>query len=546
MHHRIALRLCLSWSLAIPAAYFAAGFLGNYHSSFPALFLFGLLAQVLSGLLIHLLFNQATQLLRQKPAELLLLSILFIALAGFFSSMYKAIRHYPVLFDPRYVLLESGQALPFLLGILAGLPCLAWLEILVDRNRFHLPSLTLAVGRIGPGMMLSGLFFCTYFLFASIFNQPAFDVDDIFFDTDGLLWRTRLTTEAYQDYYWRPVHPYVLLLLRPLITLVSFLLKGDKLAAAFLLTAFAGAMCVFLAWYFVRRLSGNAAYAAITASLLGASTAHLVFSSLIETYIFLAVLMLAFVVLLAVDGRMISLVLAGAASFGITITNFIPTAIVFLFVKRDVRRWLRYGVLVIVLSVTLTQLNNWIFPDSQPDIFDPSSYSGEAGNTFLPSLHRAGVIGRVMFLHSMVAPTPLILKEEIPFRKVWISKAEPLRVSEYAPGFADWVAVIWLALLILGGLLFLKNIKSADMRFQPAFIAILGFHFILHLQYGKDVFLYSTNWMYAIILFLAGAWREFAHRWWFQLILLVFLLLLLVNNSRLFHIMLGTSAMHIQ
>jgi hypothetical protein len=66
------------------------------------------------------------------------------------------------------------------------------------------------------------------------------------------------------------------------------------------------------------------------------------------------------------------------------------------------------------------------------------------------------------------------------------------------------------------------------------------------MQYGKDVFLYAANWTYAIILFLALAWRELANKKWFQISLLVFVALLLVNNSRLIFTMLNTSAMHLK
>jgi hypothetical protein len=103
----------------------------------------------------------------------------------------------------------------------------------------------------------------------------------------------------------------------------------------------------------------------------------------------------------------------------------------------------------------------------------------------------------------------------------------------------------WLGLLLSGGFLFLKGLKKQDNRFPFAFILILLFNFVLHLRYGKDVFLYSTNWTYAIILFLAFAWKEIAEKKWFHIILLVFLALLLANNSRLIFTMLSVSALHI-
>jgi hypothetical protein len=195
--------------------------------------------------------------------------------------------------------------------------------------------------------------------------------------------------------------------------------------------------------------------------------------------------------------------------------------------------------------VPLALLNNLVYPNSQPYFFDPSNLTTEADNTFIPTVARGMAVLRVMVLHSVVAPDPLILKEEIPFLKVWIFKASPMRLSEYDTWFGTLLTFAWVGLLFIGGFLFLKGLKKQDNRFAFTFILILLFNFALHLRYGKDVFLYSTNWTYAIILFLSLAWREFADKKWLQIVLLVFLALLLVNNSRLIFTMLSVSALHI-
>jgi hypothetical protein len=125
-------------------------------------------------------------------------------------------------------------------------------------------------------------------------------------------------------------------------------------------------------------------------------------------------------------------------------------------------------------------------------------------------------------------------------------KRDPMRIAQYETWFDTTVAYIWLAFILLGGIFFLKNLRNQDNRFMFAFILILLFNFTLHMQYGKDVFLYATNWTYALILFLALAWRELADKRWFQIALLIFLALLLVNNSRLIFTMLSVSALHIR
>jgi hypothetical protein len=539
-------RMFLAWTLSIPATLLALGFLGNFYSTFIEILLLTLITQSMAGLLIYRLLGKAKHLRISQPFDLVLVLVLFLVLTVFASNIFGMAKQFPHLFDARSFILKNGQLIPFIIGSILVVPCLAWGRRFVKLgNAKQTPAYHFMNG-IVTGLLVAGFFFIVYLVIASIFNQPAFDVDDIFFDSDGLLWRMRFITENYRDYYWRSVHPFVLLIIRPLVTLFAFFLKGDRLSAAFVLVAFSGALCVFLAWYFVKHTVGHSLYALLIASLLGASAAHLVFGSLIETYIFLAAVAMTFMVLLLKDKPLFALIFTGILSFGITITNFAQTAIAFILVRRDLKQGLKYGFIVAAFVIPLALLNNFIYPDSQPYFFIPSGLTTEADNTFMPSVMRGAAILRVMFLHSVVAPDPLILKEEIPFLKVWIFKANPMQLSEYDTWFGTTLAFAWLGLMLVGGFLFLKNLRKQDNRFAFAFILILLFNFALHLRYGKDLFLYSANWTYAIVLFLGLAWKELANKKWFQIVLLIFVALLLANNSRLIFTMLSTSALHLK
>jgi len=539
-------RIFIAWMLSMPVIFFTLGFLNNFYPTLIEIILLTLVIQLAAAGLMYRLLGKAQHLRALQPFDLILTLALFLVLTVFVLNTIGMANQFPRLFNAGYFILKNEQLIPFIVGSVLVIPCLAWARRFAEKENIKTTRAYFLLDEMATGILLAGFFFIVYLIFASIFNQPAFDVDDIFFDSDTLLWRTRFTTENYRDYYWRSVHPFVLLIIRPLVSLTALLLKGDMLHAAFVLVAFAGALCVFLAWYFVKQTTGNSFYALLIASLLGASAAHLAFGSLIETYIFLAAVMLIFLVLLLKDKPMFALVLIGIFSFGITITNFGQTAIAFLLVKRDFRQWLAYGIIVGVLVIPLALLNNVVYPDSQPYFFIPSSLTTEVDNTFLPSISRGGAILRVMFLHSIVAPDPLILEEEIPFLKVWIFKASPMRLSEYDTWFGTVLAATWVGLILAGSFLFVRGLKKRDNRFLFAFILIMAFNFVLHLRYGKDIFLYSTNWTYALVLFLGLAWRELAAKRWFQIVLLVFLALLLVNNSRLMFTMLNTSALHIQ
>lgn len=548
-------RMFIAWIFSMLVVYFAVGFLGNYYPAFLGIVFLTLLAQPITGLLIYRLLGKAQKLYSSNPMSFILALAMFIVLTVFVVKMFGMANQYPQMFNAKYVLLEKNQTLPFIIGCVLVIPCLILTRLYIKQNGIKQTRLYQFMNENVTGALVGAFFFAVYFIFASIFNQPVFDVDDIFFDSDGWLWRTRFTTDAYQDYYWRSVHPFVLLVIRPVVAFVSLFLKGDRLAAAFLLVALSGALCVFLTWYFVKQVTGNSLYAILIASLLGGTAAHLVFGSLLETYIFIAVVMMTFIVLLLKDTPLFVFIIGGLLSFGITLSSLIQPTIAFVFVRRDIKLWIKYGLIVAALAIPLTLLNNVVYPKSQPYFFDPTSYGTEGRNTFIPTPVRAFAIARVMFLHSIVAPDPLILKRELPFLKVWIVEVnrklhpreiDPMIVSEYDTQFGTALAFAWILLALFGVFGFLKNIRKQDNFFSYAFICIILFSFILHLKFGKELFLYATNWTYAIILLLALAWKEFADKRWFQVILFVFITLLLVNNSRLIFTMLSTSALHIK
>ena len=540
------LRFAPAWLLGILFSYFTSGFLFNFYTTrYEALLLTFIIHSAVSLAIYRLLTKQ-----KAGRIETGITFVLFGVVLAFTVFMFQTAAKFPSLFTPSFYLIPNDRVVSFILAIAASLPFSVWILIVIKNRKFDRTRFFQVIDENLSGLFLAAFFFSFYLIFASIFNQPVFDVDDIFFDADSNLWRWRFATENYRDYYWRSVHPFVLIIIRPLVSLISLFFKGNTLYATFVLTALTGALCVFLVWYFVKNVINNSLYALLIAAIFGASTAQLVYGSLIETYIFLAAAALIFLVLLLKDRSTFALVIAGLVAFGITISNFGQTVIAHLLVKRDFKAWVKYGLIVAALVIPITLLNNWAYPNSQPYFFDLSTYGSEGHNSFPPTVQRANYLGRVMLLHSFVAPQPLILEEEIPFLKVWMFRAsikkDPMRISQYENWFSTSVASIWFALILLGGSLFLKNLRKQDNRFSFAIILILLFNFALHMQYGKDVFLYATNWTYAITLFFALAWRELAEKRWFQVLLLVFLGLVLANNSQLFYTMLSTSALHIK
>lgn len=543
-------RLLPAWALGLPISYIALGFLDAYYTSVFEIILVSFFVSTFVSLSIHFALLRLVRKIKTRRVDAVLSMLMGGAVLAFFASLINMASRFPRQFDITAYQLSVETWIGFIIGVLIALPTAMWVVPAARRANLQQTRLYKFVNKNLGGLVIAALFFSIYFLLASIFNQPVFNFDDIFFDTDSRLYRFRFGTELYKDYYERTVHPYVLIIVRPWVGLVSLFLKGDMLYGAFIVTALTGALCVFLVWYFVKESSSNRLYALMIAALFGASASQLAFGSLIENYIFLAATALIFMVMLLKNSPMYALVIAGTAAFGITISNIAQTVIAHFMVKRSIPQLIKYGLIVGVLIVPLNLLNNAIYPGAHPYLWAVDTLQYEEKNVFEPTLQRANFLGRVMLLHSFVSPDPLMLKEDIPFLKLWMFRAAlkkaPLQIARYETDLGNALVAVWLGFVAVGGVLFLKNLFKQDNRFPFAFILITLFSFALHMRYGRDVFLYSANWTYAITLFLALAWQELSGRRWFQVSLLAFVALLMVNNSRLILLMLWASWMHIR
>lgn len=543
-------RLPLAWFLGIPVSYFAVSYLENFYPTPLLVALWTIFIHSLVNLFLFYLLGRLQRDFRAEPINAGMTAVLFAALLAFVPFYYRMAAPFTTLFDPSAFHLDASARVSFVNALIPAFFIAMILTVVARRRNWGESRLFRFVDENLGGLLLSLVFFCIYLIFASIFNRPSFDADDIFFDADGNLYRWRFATRFYEDYYWRPAHPFILIIIRPLVGILAFLFRGDSLFAAFTLNALAAALCVFLVWYFVRHSIGDRLYALLIAALFGASTTQLVFGSVVESYIYLSAIALAFLVLLLREKPLSMQVVAGLIAFGITISNVAQIFIAHFFVKRNIKQIIVYGLIVGALVVPLTLLNNVVYPGSQPYFWDLSTLDAEGHNQFPATLQRADYLARVMTLHSFVAPEPLVIRDGWPFPKIWMFRAsikkDPMQLANYETPLGDGLAIAWASLLALGGILFLKNFRKQDNRYFFAFIFTLLFYFALHLRYGKDAFLYAANWTYVIVLFLALAWRELAGKRWFQTLLLAFTLLLLLNNSHLYRTMMEITAPFVQ
>ena len=61
-----------------------------------------------------------------QPFEFVLALTLFLVLTVFALTMFGMANQFPRLFDAEYFILKNGQLIPFIIGSVLALPCLAW------------------------------------------------------------------------------------------------------------------------------------------------------------------------------------------------------------------------------------------------------------------------------------------------------------------------------------------------------------------------------------------------------------------------------------
>jgi hypothetical protein len=551
------MRLVPLWLSGTIAAYFLTSFFSNFYpSTFQFVFL-SLTFQLLCGTAAFLLLDDILQSLQinwQRDWTMIL--TLCIAFLLSVSSVVISWQ-FPGLFDRRILFMDLSKVPLFIVLTFISIGSTLMLLKVLKRNgipeslkrtrflRFSQENL--------PGILLALFFLFTYFTFAESLNFPEFRTLDQFFDTDISAWLARLTSTVRQDISMvRAVHPAVLMFLRPLVWFISLFLNGDRLHAVFLLHALAGASCVLLAWLIVKRASGNTTYSLIMASLLGASTSHLVLGSMLETYIYSALALIFFAFL--VHSENISLkftVPAGVLVFGITISNFIQTCILYFLKQPHIKVIAKYVLMVIFIILMLNILQVWIYPNAKP-VFVPANLLIEQRYRFggfefsWRAIGRFSLIVRAVLLYGIVAPKPFILTKELGanfpnFRTFQITIGE-FHAAGYT-GLADLTVKFWMIILATAGILFILNLLKTPKQvwFSMGLVFCLGFSLVLHIVYGDDPLLYSPNWVYALVLFVALSLQKWADYKWFQIAMTVFISLMMIVNLNLIHQIMSVS-----
>jgi hypothetical protein len=373
----------------------------------------------------------------------------------------------------------------------------------------------------GEAALFALVFALTYAVLAFTFftRTPAlFRHLDLAFDADLGVWSIVLTRSTSRLPYYT-VHPLITLIVLPWGMVLRQLLRwagvhlAGRLAAA-LLCALAGGAAVGAFRLLLNRLGVRRSRGRAFTLVFALSATQIVFSSLPETHAFSALgLVLVFLVAASPGGSLARRLAAGVFSFGITATGLVAVGLTHLDWHRDGRRAplaaARAVALVLLVAAALALVQATVFPGAKPFfIWEPlgTGYTTSVLRPSSPSLlaERAARVATHMAFVGLAAPrvtaTGVGTHEPVDFS----SSAIPTPRPAGALHAACWGGLLALALWRL------RRVKGAKRSVVIALLGWLAFVGLVHLFFGRSLFLFSSQWVFAVVALTATGleWGE--------------------------------------
>ncbi len=483
---------------------------------------------------------------------------IFLALIPpvFFTAMFLISLNFPSMFPIGYILVP-GEWMDIYVctSIVTGAWGILVLEQIEARGlyqAFRKTKLFAFIKENLPGIYAGFIFLLINLILARAINSLRFNIHSIIFEADAEPW---LNIMGYPDGYDvnRAVHPLVLITMRPFTRFIGFFMGENWFLSPMISISVAGGATVLMAWTFLKRAVRNDTYAFIFTLLFGATASHLLFGSITETYIFGMASLMFFLLLIQADEKRFSiLVPAGLLVFGVTITNIGQSMIGLFFKKFGFWRLVKYGVAVLSTGIVLTAFVSMVYPGNQTFFFVPQDILFEArfsqpvyASPMERLTTRAKTVGRAIFLHGTLAPTPIEdytgKQTARPIIKFKTFNEKDNIVAKYE-GLANIPLALWILLMAGAAIFFIKNIRAQDAPLLLSLLGGIAFNYFLHMNYGDEIFLYTAYFTFLVVFFVAVALKDLAKLSWFNMALTVFLLMVMANNARfIFIIMRGLS-----
>lgn len=376
------------------------------------------------------------------------------------------------------------------------------------------------------GCILLACFVSAYFVLAITLNTSEINSNNIYFASDSWSWYLRMAEESGWSVGTRAIHPYPYLIFRPIVALLSNVTIGNRFYSLLFLISVTGGACVVLAKNILEEITNHQVLSTLFATLLGISSSHLIFASIVESYIFSTFFLLFFLWLTLKNKSNFLLVFTGLCTFGITFTNIVQQGLMSLLIKKDLKRTIIFFSIIFIFGILFNFLSELMYPVTEL-LTQPESFTVEKRFAQEVTLKRIGLMIENLFLYNVIAPEPYMsIRNDMPrfgflngsiFQFTWIGNI---------------ATVIWGILLVIAAIYFFQNFSKKEKVFfvSLSLIACVFFNFALQVGYGPEIFLYTAGWTYAVILFVAINSQYLFEKKWAQWSIFIFVMMSLINN----------------
>jgi|GEM_PF-358009 len=554
--HHSSWHYLIAFLFSLLFTYGAMGYLSGTMYERHHIIAFAMIFILISNISGYYLIRRAARSLKNGFLSSWLNIFLALAAPAFFVAMFLVSLNFPSMFPIGYIQVPPEWIDLYLCSsTIAGALGIMVLEQIEKRGLYEAFRKTKLFGFIKenlPGIYAGFIFLLINLILARAINSLRFNIHSIIFEADAEPW---LNIMGYPDGYDvnRAVHPLVLFTMRPFTRFIGFFMGENWFLSPMISISIMSGLTVLMAWIFLKRAVKNDTYSFIFTLLLGATASRMLFGAITETYIFgMASLMFFFLLIQADEKRFFILVPAGLLVFGITITNIGQSVIELFFKKFGFWRLVRYCVAVLSTGIVLTAFVSMVYPNNQTffyvphDILFESRFSKPVYASPKDQLiKRAKVVGRTIFLYGTLAPTPIEdytgKQTNQPIIKFKTYNFKDDVVAWYG-GLANIPLALWILLLTTSAVFFIKNISIQDTPLLLSLLGGIAFNYFLHMNYGDEIFLYSTYFTFLVVFFVAVSLKDLSKKTWINIALAVFLLMVMANNAKfIFTIMQGLS-----
>jgi hypothetical protein len=248
---------------------------------------------------------------------------------------------------------------------------------------------------------------------------------------------------------------------------------------------------------------------------------------------FSALCLLFFIWLLLNNKSIYLLILTALVTFGITITNILQQGVTMLLVQKNFKRAIILFSSALLIGIGLNVLSKTIYPSTEY-VFLPQNLLEEGSFRKEVTQRRAVLLAENIFIYNITAPQPYTkMRDDMP-RFNFLDGT----IREYV--WFGWPSLIlWSALLAMAFFLFFKNfnLNSPLAHLSLALLSCLVFNYFLHIGYGVELFLYSADWTYALVLFTAINLSAYAAENRFKFAVFSIVISVFINNMWLLYLM---------